>query len=73
MTQLTLRIPELHLHGRASPDRVAFIPHYLDLARSGRVDLSGILPHTLRLDQWRDAFVALATQAESGAIKVGFG
>jgi len=48
------------------------IQHYLDLAASRRVDLTGILTHTFRLDDWRVAFSALATQNESGAIKVAF-
>jgi threonine dehydrogenase-like Zn-dependent dehydrogenase len=48
------------------------IQHYLDLAASGRVDLDGLLTHTFRLEQWREAFTALATQAESGAIKIAF-
>jgi threonine dehydrogenase-like Zn-dependent dehydrogenase len=53
----------VHQHG---------IAHYLDLAAAGRIDLSGMLTHTYPLDDWRDAFVALATQEESGAIKVAF-
>jgi threonine dehydrogenase-like Zn-dependent dehydrogenase len=48
------------------------IDHYLDLAADGRVDLDGILTHTFSLDQWRDAFAALANQEQSGAIKVAF-
>jgi len=31
-----------------------------------------MLTHTFRLEQWRDAFAALADQASSGAIKVAF-
>ena len=46
------------------------IQHYLDLAQSGRIDLTGMLTHTFRLEQWRDAFAALADQESSGAIKV---
>ncbi len=46
------------------------IDHYLDLASSGRVDLTGLLTHTFALGEWRDAFAALADQARSGAIKV---
>jgi threonine dehydrogenase-like Zn-dependent dehydrogenase len=42
------------------------------LADEGRVDLTGMLTHIFRLEQWRDAFTALATQEESGAIKVAF-
>jgi threonine dehydrogenase-like Zn-dependent dehydrogenase len=48
------------------------IAHYLDLVRDGRVDLTGMLTHTFELDDWRDAFGALATQDQSGAIKVAF-
>jgi threonine dehydrogenase-like Zn-dependent dehydrogenase len=48
------------------------IDHYLDLVASGQIDLTGMLTHTFTLDDWRDAFVTLATQDESGAIKVGF-
>ncbi|HEX5097727.1 MAG TPA: zinc-binding dehydrogenase [Acidimicrobiia bacterium] len=48
------------------------IEHYTDLVAGGRVDLTGMLTHTFRLPEWREAFTALATQDESGAIKVGF-
>ncbi len=48
------------------------IAHYLDLVADGRVDLNGMLTHTFRLDDWREAFTALATQDQSGAIKVAF-
>jgi threonine dehydrogenase-like Zn-dependent dehydrogenase len=48
------------------------IEHYIDLVAAGRVDLSGMLTHTFRLEQWREAFSALATQQQSGAIKVAF-
>jgi threonine dehydrogenase-like Zn-dependent dehydrogenase len=44
--------------------------HYLDLVRSGRVDLEGLLTHTFPLDRWEDAFAALADQGTTGAIKV---
>jgi threonine dehydrogenase-like Zn-dependent dehydrogenase len=46
------------------------IAHYLDLAAAGRVDLTGMLTHTYRLEEWRDAFAALADQESSGAVKV---
>ena len=52
--------------------RMHGIAHYLRLAEQGRVDMTGMLTHTFRLDQWREAFIALATQEESGAIKVAF-
>ena len=48
------------------------IQHYLDLASSGRVDVSALLTHTFRLDEWRDAFGALADQDTTGAMKVAF-
>jgi threonine dehydrogenase-like Zn-dependent dehydrogenase len=52
--------------------RMHGIAHYLRLADHGRVDLTGLLTNVYRLEQWRDAFVALATQESSGAIKVAF-
>jgi threonine dehydrogenase-like Zn-dependent dehydrogenase len=48
------------------------IEHYLGLVADGRVDLTGMLTHTFDLDDWRDAFTALATQESSGAIKTAF-
>ena len=46
--------------------------HYLDMVRDGRIDLSGLLTHTFRLEQWRDAFLTLIEQGETGAIKCAF-
>jgi threonine dehydrogenase-like Zn-dependent dehydrogenase len=46
--------------------------HFIDLVAAGRIDLSGMLTHTFRLPEWRDAFTVLATQDESDAIKVAF-
>ena len=34
--------------------------------------MTGMLTHTFRLEQWRKAFIVLATQEQSGAIKVAF-
>jgi threonine dehydrogenase-like Zn-dependent dehydrogenase len=48
------------------------IDHYLELVRAGRVDLRGLLTHTFRLADWRDAFTTIAKQHETGAIKVAF-
>ena len=48
------------------------IAHFLEFVESGRIDLTPMLTHTFRLDNWRDAFTALADQAASGAIKVAF-
>ncbi|HWD54491.1 MAG TPA: alcohol dehydrogenase catalytic domain-containing protein [Acidimicrobiales bacterium] len=52
--------------------RMHGIAHYLRLADEGRIDLTGMLTHVFRLEHWREAFVALATQEESGAIKAAF-
>jgi threonine dehydrogenase-like Zn-dependent dehydrogenase len=46
------------------------IAHYLDLVSAGRVDLTGMLTHTFRLSEWRDAFLTIANQGDTGAIKV---
>jgi threonine dehydrogenase-like Zn-dependent dehydrogenase len=48
------------------------IQHYLDLAEAGRIDLRPMLTHTFALEDWRAAFTTLATQGETGAIKVAF-
>ena len=70
---------ELRLHGSnafgmedVEGVRRHAIAHYLELARTGRVDVRHMLTHTFRLEQWRDAFGALARQGESGALKVAF-
>ena len=46
--------------------------HYFDLVVSGRVDITPMLTHVFRLDQWRDALVTIANQGETGAVKVAF-
>jgi threonine dehydrogenase-like Zn-dependent dehydrogenase len=46
------------------------IEHYLDLVADGRVDLSGMLTHTFALSEWREAFLTIAEQERTGAIKV---
>jgi threonine dehydrogenase-like Zn-dependent dehydrogenase len=48
------------------------IAHYLDLVVDGRIDLRPMLTHIFRLEQWREAFLAIADQAEIGAVKVAF-
>jgi threonine dehydrogenase-like Zn-dependent dehydrogenase len=48
------------------------IEHYLDLVRSGRVDISPMLTHTFRLEQWRDAWTTIVNQYDTGAIKCAF-
>jgi threonine dehydrogenase-like Zn-dependent dehydrogenase len=46
--------------------------HFFGLLSDGRIDLSGMLTHRFRLDQWREAFSTLVHQDETGAIKVAF-
>ena len=46
--------------------------HFFDLLADGRIDLSGMLTHRFRLDEWREAFSTLVHQGETGAIKVAF-
>jgi threonine dehydrogenase-like Zn-dependent dehydrogenase len=46
--------------------------HYFDLVQAGRVDLSPMLTHTFELDDWRNAFRTIATQGDTGAVKVAF-
>lgn len=48
------------------------IEHYLDVVLDGRIDLRPMLTHTFALEQWRAAFLAIAEQGESGAVKVAF-
>jgi threonine dehydrogenase-like Zn-dependent dehydrogenase len=48
------------------------IEHYLDLVASGRVDVSGMLTHRFRLDEWRTALTTIIDQGRTGAIKVAF-
>jgi threonine dehydrogenase-like Zn-dependent dehydrogenase len=46
------------------------VAHYLDLVVDGRIDLRPMLTHTFPLAQWRDAFLAIANQGQTGAVKV---
>jgi threonine dehydrogenase-like Zn-dependent dehydrogenase len=48
------------------------IQHYLDLVTDGRVDIKPMLTHTFRLDEWREALSTIATQGDTGAVKVAF-
>lgn len=48
------------------------IAHYLELVAADRVDLRPMLTHTFALERWRDAFLAIANQGDSGAVKVAF-
>ncbi len=46
--------------------------HFFDLLLDGRIDLSGMLTHRFRLDEWRQAFTTIVRQGDTGAIKVAF-
>jgi threonine dehydrogenase-like Zn-dependent dehydrogenase len=46
------------------------IEHYFDLVTDGRVGITAMLTHTFPLAQWREAFATIATQGETGAVKV---
>lgn len=50
--------------------RAHALDHYLAMAAEGRVDLTPMITHRFALSQWREAFLALADQESSGAIKV---
>ena len=45
---------------------------YLDLVRSGRIDVTPILTHRFPLDRYVDAFMTCGEQGTSGAVKVLF-
>jgi threonine dehydrogenase-like Zn-dependent dehydrogenase len=45
---------------------------YLDLVASRRIDVTPIITHRYRLDDYRDAFLACGEQGRSGAVKVLF-
>ena len=45
---------------------------YLELVRTGRIDVTPILTHRFTLDQYREAFLACGEQGKSGAVKVLF-
>jgi threonine dehydrogenase-like Zn-dependent dehydrogenase len=53
-------------------ERKHAIAHYLEMVDDGRIDLRPMLTHTFRLERWRDAFLAIADQDKSGAVKVAF-
>ncbi|MCU0312154.1 MAG: alcohol dehydrogenase catalytic domain-containing protein [Acidimicrobiales bacterium] len=46
--------------------------HYFELLDAGRIDLSGMLTHRFRLEEWREAFTTIVDQGRTGAIKVAF-
>ena len=62
--------PEWAERFKAERDRIVAVSQRIRAvdATSGRVDLTGMLTHTYRLDDWRDAFTTFATQKQSRAI-----
>jgi threonine dehydrogenase-like Zn-dependent dehydrogenase len=48
------------------------IEHYFDLVRDRRVAIRPMLTHLYRLEDWREALFTVATQAQTGAVKVAF-
>ena len=46
--------------------------HFFDLLLDDRIDLTGMLTHRYRLDEWREAFTTIVDQGTTGAIKVAF-
>jgi threonine dehydrogenase-like Zn-dependent dehydrogenase len=52
--------------------RAHAMEHFLRLGAAGRLDVEGVVTHRFTLDDWREAFTALATQHETGAVKVAF-
>ncbi len=48
------------------------IAHYLQLVNEGRLDITPMLTHRFRLEEWWPALKALARQDQSGALKVAF-
>jgi threonine dehydrogenase-like Zn-dependent dehydrogenase len=45
---------------------------YLELVKTGRIDVTRIITHRFPLAQWRDAFMTCHDQGRSGAVKVLF-
>jgi threonine dehydrogenase-like Zn-dependent dehydrogenase len=48
------------------------IDHYLDLVRDGRIDLTAMVTHRYRLEEWWDALRDLARPQASGVLKAAF-
>jgi threonine dehydrogenase-like Zn-dependent dehydrogenase len=46
--------------------------HYFDLIRAAKIDVTPIITHRYRLEDYRQAFLATHRQGESGAVKVLF-
>lgn len=43
-----------------------------ELIRQGRLDLTGLLTHRFRIEQYREAMACLTRRSQSGAVKVAF-
>ena len=46
--------------------------HYLTMVAAGRIDVTPILTHRYRLEEWREAITTCGNQGETGAVKVLF-
>ena len=66
------RLPQVITELEADANVDVMILTGADPAFSAGIDLTGMLTHTFPLDGWREAFTALATQDDSGAIKIAF-
>ena len=55
---------------RAAHDTHPRAVHRKDLVAARRVDIRGMITHTFRLSEWRDAFATIADQGKTGAVKV---
>lgn len=66
----------LGTNGRAIEDydgrRLHTYEIVFELLQQGRLDLTGLVTHRFRVDQYREAFATLAGRGRSGAIKVVF-
>ena len=46
--------------------------HYLRLVEEGRLDVSSLITHRFRLEQFREAFLVMHTKARHNAVKAVF-
>jgi threonine dehydrogenase-like Zn-dependent dehydrogenase len=52
--------------------RLHAIEHYLRLMEQGELDLSSLISHRFRLDQFQEAFLTMHTKARHGGVKAVF-
>jgi len=46
--------------------------HFFDLLAERRIEVDGMLTHTWRLSEWREAFTAIVHGRDTGTLKVAF-